>query len=154
MNYLGNFDYCPKLNRKTVEFLEKVITPTSVILETGSGNSTIWFGKRVNRVVSLESDRDWGKRVKNHLKKEGIENVRLYLDKHYDVKELNAVLKEQDLIQYDIVLHDGPTPLLRRWALVWRIVKFVKPGGYLILDDTHRLTCLSFSCPIMKVGTP
>lgn len=138
MNYLGNFDYCPKLNRKTVVFLEEVITKESLILETGTGNSTIWFGLHAKRVVSLESRRSWYKRVRQHLARNDVENVRIYLDSKYDSKGLDKILNKEDLIQYDIVLHDGPTPLERRIALATEIIKYVKSGGYLIVDDTGQ----------------
>ena len=136
MNYLGSFDYCPKVNKKTVTFLEKVITKESLILETGTGNSTIWFGLRAKRVVSIESKRSWYRKVRQHLARNDIENVQIYLDSEYDFKGLDKILNKEDLIQYDIILHDGPTPLERRIALAKEIIKYVKPGGYFVIDDT------------------
>ena len=138
MKYLGSFDYCPKVNKKTVVFLEKVVTKESLILETGTGNSTVWFGLRAKRVVSLESRRRWYGKVRQHLARNDVENVQIYLDSEYDSKGLDKILNKEDLIQYDIVLHDGPNPLERRVALAKEIIKYVKPGGYLIIDDTHE----------------
>ena len=136
MNYLGSFNYCPKVNKKTVAFLEKAITKESLILETGTGNSTVWFGVRAKRVVSLENRRGWYKKVRQHLARKGVENVRIYLDSEYDSKGLDRILNKEDLVQYDIILHDGPTPLERRFSLAKEITKYVKSGGYLVIDDT------------------
>lgn len=138
MNYLGTFNYCPKVNKETVRFLEKVITQESLILETGTGNSTVWFGLRARRVVSLESKGSWYRKVNDHLKSNGIENAKIYLDRGYDSKDLGEILDEKDLIQYDIVFHDGPTPLERRIGLAEKLICRVKPGGYLVVDDTHE----------------
>lgn len=138
MSYLGSFDYCPKVNKRTVAFLKKTITKESLILETGTGNSTIWFALRAKRVVSFESGRRWCKEVGKHLMRNSIENVRVYFDSEYDSKNLGKMLDKEDSIQYDIVFHDGPNPLERRLALTKRLIKHIKPGGYLVIDDTHE----------------
>lgn len=138
MSYLGSFDYCPKVNKKTVKFLEKVITKESLILETGTGNSTIWFALRAKRVVSFENRRKWHKEVGKHLMKNNIENVKVYFDSEYDSKNLDRILNKEDSIQCDIVFHDGPNPLERRLLLAKRIVRYVKLGGYLVIDDTNE----------------
>lgn len=136
--WLGRDNYSPKLNLQTIAMLEKIITRESLILETGSGNSTIWFAKRAKRVVALESDIYWHDAVHNHLEKEALRNVRIYVDPAYSQKSFKGVLKEEDIIQYDIVLLDGPNPEEPRVPLLLEDAPdFVKPGGYLVVDDTH-----------------
>jgi len=135
---LGGDNYSPRLNMQTIAMIEKIITPDSLVLETGTGNSTIWFAKRAKRVVSLESDIHWHDAVHNYLGKEALRNVRIYVDPAYSQKSFKNVLKEEDIIQYDIVLLDGPNPEEARVPLLLEDApNFVKPGGYLIVDDTH-----------------
>lgn len=138
MSYLGSFEYCPKVNERTVAFLKKVIRKNSLILETGTGNSTIWFALHAKRVVSFESGKNWRKKVRKHLMRNSIDNVKVYFDSKYDSKNLDEILDKEDSIQYDIVFHDGPNPLERRLVLAKRLIKYIKPGGYLVIDDTHE----------------
>jgi hypothetical protein len=135
---LGGDNYSPRLNLQTVAMLEKIITPESLILETGSGNSTIWFALRAARVISLESDISWYNAVQGHLEKEGLRNTKIYVDPEFSQKSFIGVLEEEDAIQYDIVLLDGPNPEEARVPLLLEDAPgFVKPGGYLVVDDTH-----------------
>jgi len=101
-------NYLPRLNVQTVEFLKKIITSKSLVFETGSGNSTIWFGKQAKKVVSLESNKGWYERVQEFRRKENLQNVKLYFDPNYPKKQFKEILESEDIIEYDIVLHDGP----------------------------------------------
>jgi len=143
LNWLGEKNYTPKLNVQTVGFLESIITLESLVFEIGSGNSTIWFAKRAKRVVSLESHSGWYAEVQGLLDKEKLENVTMYLDAKYEERPFRSILKEKDMILYDIVLHDGPNGITRRILSVKEVPPFVKLGGYLVVDDTHREEFLS-----------
>jgi len=134
-------NYLPRLNLKTVEFLKKIITPESLVFETGSGNSTIWFGKQIKKVVALEDNRDWYDKVREFAKQENLQNIKLYFDPDYSRKQFKDILKKEDIIEYDIVLHDGPHSVGLRISAMKFIHSFVKPGGYLIIDDTHKSQC-------------
>lgn len=130
-------NYLPRLNLQTVEFLKGIITSKSLIFETGSGNSTIWLGKQTKKVVSLEDSRKWHDQVKEFIKEEKLRNVKLYFDPDYSKKQFKDMLERKDVIEYDIVLHDGPFAADLRISAMEFIHLFVKAGGYLIIDDTH-----------------
>lgn len=134
-------DYLPRLNLQTIKFLKKIITSDSLILEIGSGNSTIWFGKQSKKVVALEDNKKWYKRVQGFIRKEGLRNVKIYFDPDYPEKQFKDILRNEDIIEYDIVLHDGPPNVNLRINVMKFIYRFVKVGGYLIIDDTQR--CVS-----------
>lgn len=134
-------NYLPKLNLQTIEFLKKIITPESLVFETGSGNSTIWFGKRVKRVVALEDNKNWYELIQKFIKEENLRNVKLYFDPSYPTKQFREVLQDEDIIEYDIVLHDGPYIAGLRIPAMKFIHLFVKPGGYLIVDDIYDKRC-------------
>jgi len=134
-------NYLPRLNLQTVEFLKKIITSDSLIFETGSGSSTIWFGKQAKKVVALESDKGWHERVRGFMRKENLQNVKLYFDPDYPRKQFKEILQAEDVVEYDIVLHDGPFSAGLRISAMKFIHLFVKAGGYLIVDDTHDQRC-------------
>jgi len=138
MSYLGDHGYLPAINYPTITFMEKILTPESLVFETGTGNSTIWFARRAKRVVGFESRSEWFKEVQRFLKKEGLKNIKVYFDPGYAQKSFDEVLVEEDNIQYDVVLHDGPNPTAERLSLIKFIPSLVKSGGYLIVDDTDR----------------
>ncbi len=134
-------NYFPRLSFLTIEFLEKIITSDSLVFEIGSGYSTIWFGKRAKKVVALEGSGKWHKRVQELIKKEGLQNVKLYFDPKYPKKQFKDILQDEDIIEYDIVLHDGPLAVGSRVEAMKFIHLFVKQGGYLVIDDTHDQEC-------------
>jgi hypothetical protein len=47
--------------------LEKWLSPEMTIFEYGAGTSTIWYSSRVNRVISVEYDKNWYKALKKIL---------------------------------------------------------------------------------------
>jgi len=131
-------NYIPRLNWQAIEFLEKIITPENIILETGTGNSTIWFARRVQRVVSFEDKKNWHDKILESLKKENLRNVEIYFDAHYVEKPFHAMLNKRDNVLYDVILLDGPNIGPGRIPLIIKLIPLLKQGGYLILDDTEK----------------
>jgi len=144
MNYLGEKNYLPKLTIATIEFLEKIITPESLIFELGTGNSTIWFAKRAKRVVAFENEDSWCGQVRELLEKEKLNNVRIYFNPDYMVKIFSDIFSKGDIIQYDVVLLDGPRNSADRLIEVREVPLYIKPEGYLIVDDTQ--------CKLFRTG--
>lgn len=130
---LGRQDYIPWFNYETIELLKKIVTKDSEIMETGSGNSTIWFAKRVKRMVAYENLYRWYLGVQNEIEKEGLENVTHY----YDPKYVDKPLRDEG--PFDIIILDGDDyPNARVKAMKRFVPKYLKQGGYLIVDDIHR----------------
>lgn len=50
-----------------------------VLLEYGSGNSTIWFSQFANRVISVEGRTEWYQKVKKMMMAAKVKNVELFL---------------------------------------------------------------------------
>ena len=48
-----------------IYFLGPKLTRDHVIFEYGSGNSTIWFSKKVRKIVSVEHDSKWFSQMKD-----------------------------------------------------------------------------------------
>jgi hypothetical protein len=50
-----------------IAFLAGRVQPTMAVFEYGSGNSTLWWSRRVARVVSCEHDAEWFARMRDKL---------------------------------------------------------------------------------------
>ncbi|AZQ62238.1 FkbM family methyltransferase [Flammeovirga pectinis] len=70
------------------------------VFEFGSGNSTLWFQKRVNKIYSLEHDKSWYEKIKDQF----TDNV-TYIFKEVN-KGYSQVINDQP-IQFDLIIIDG-----------------------------------------------
>ncbi len=118
----------PWLVPASVIFLEAILTPESKVLEAGAGASTSWFAQRAKSVLSFEHNNSWFNNVKETLEHKGIENVDLRYAPDYPKKGL-AIEGE-----FDVILIDGRG----RVKTTMSILKNLRPGGYLILDNAER----------------
>ena len=50
-----------------IEWIGSVLRPDDVVLEWGSGNSTLWLAARARRVVAIEHDTAWADRIRDDL---------------------------------------------------------------------------------------
>jgi len=125
----------PCLNLLAISFLKKVINDTITVLETGSGRSTIWFAKRVKKIISFENKEEWAICARKRLKEEGLNNAVVNFDPDYPTNSFSKFKGE-----FDIVFLDGADRHGDRVACMKEGCKHVKSGGYLIVDDVHRAT--------------
>lgn len=119
----------PWLNSTVIAFLQRIITKDFRILELGAGVSTVWFAKRAGYVLSYENNKEWFDSVTEELKKAGLKNCKLIFDPAYPKNGI------QDLQgQFNLILIDG-RGRVKNTAVT---MVHVKPGGYLMLDDSQR----------------
>jgi predicted O-methyltransferase YrrM len=106
-----------------------LLRPDWSVLEFGSGLSTIWLGRRVKRVFSVESDDDWYRRVGALLVLKNLTNVRLeHRSTHCD-----DYTRAPDGT-FDFALIDGAC----RSDCVPVCLAVVRSGGYIYLDNTDK----------------
>ena len=129
----------PWLTPAAVEFLTEWICPTDVVLEWGSGRSTVWFSRYAARVVSVEHDSTWFARVASQLELDGRPVVEQILAadsparEHYDD---SAYVSAGDRLadrSVDIALVDG----IFRDTCALAAAGKVRPGGLLIVDNAN-----------------
>lgn len=65
------------------EFITKYLTPDDTLLEWGSGNSTVYFSGLVKKLISVEHDERWYKKIKKVVEQLEIDNVDQYLIKSH-----------------------------------------------------------------------
>jgi len=124
----GELEGKPFLVKGAVDFLETVVNKESVVLEIGSGSSTIWFAERAGRVISFESDKVWFQLVWDELTAKELNNTVVYLGDDMTVLDPND--------RFDICLIDGESG--SRVAFTKKTLPLMKPGGYFVFDNTQH----------------
>lgn len=148
-----------------IDYIETILQPNFVGLEYGSGGSTLWFAQRIARITSVEHDVKWWARVSAELTTQQITNADLVLvppftglrpaatDASHAVaypqlyRSSRRGYEDCDFMDYvrqvdqnpdnslDIVSVDGRA----RPACVKHAISKIRPGGYLVLDDSKRI---------------
>ena len=117
----------PFIPYSAVAALQDVISSSQIVVEVGSGMSTLWLGSRVRKVVSFEWNPEWYGRIKSELARKRLSNVDLRLCVGHEQMGFREV-KESSV---DLAFIDGgPRSLCLRnlWSKV-------KPGGFFYLDN-------------------
>lgn len=150
-------DELPWMNFRVIRWLRSYLGPEMDVFEYGSGGSTVFAAKRVRKVVSVEHDPAWHARVLSALRAQGITNCDLRLvlpdpcsslqevpygprsytsrTSHAAGLRFEAYVKTIDEFpdhSLDLVVVDGYS----RFSCVGHAIPKVRPGGYLLVDDT------------------
>jgi predicted O-methyltransferase YrrM len=120
----------PWLTSAAVEILSSLLKLDDRGLEFGAGRSTVWFARRVNKLISIESDENWYKKVQLLLEKAQLENVDLRLASADTYVCHAGHLPEESV---DFILVDGE--VRDRCSLV--SLPKLKPNGIFILDNAN-----------------
>ncbi len=122
----GKFDEMPFIPYCATSALASRINKDSVVVEVGSGNSTIWLAKKSNHVSSMEWDPKWLAFVTQRIRELGLDaDVR----QMHDHEEVHFNWIEDESV--DVVIVDGgPRPECFR-----NLWPKLKPGGVCYLDN-------------------
>ena len=119
-----------------VGWLRRRIRSDWSILELGSGRSTVWFARRSGSVISLEDNEYWYPRTKERLTEAGLVNVDLRLR---PVDGFPTEVAELPDDAFDLVVVDFlEAPTVTRVDVLKPAMAKVRPGGFLLLDDSDR----------------
>lgn len=139
----------PWLPFRAIDFIEDHLKPDFTVFEWGSGNSTIWLSERVQKVISVEHDKNWYGKVKKDLEAKNITNVDLFFcNPDKDLKQVDEMYHQIGLIflsyakvineypneYFDCILVDGRA----RIGCIVEAQKKLKRGGLLILDNSDH----------------
>jgi hypothetical protein len=144
----------PWMSQRAVRFLDRVLGPDMMGFEWGSGRSTLWFGRRLSRLISIESDPTWYERTQRKLRQRRLSTVECHLiPLDHPMSEptravypimpryVAAVHAVGDL---DLAVIDGHY----RQACVLASLAKLKPGGYLLIDNTDWLPIEAWGVPV------
>jgi predicted O-methyltransferase YrrM len=119
-----------------IGWLRRRIRSDWSILELGSGRSTVWFARRAGRVLSFEDDEQWREHTAERLEKAGLSKVDLRLRPVEDLPGEVAALPDA---AFDVIVVDFlEAPTTTRIDVLKPAMKKVRPGRYLLLDDSDR----------------
>jgi predicted O-methyltransferase YrrM len=131
----------PWLVAEAVSLLETWLRKSDVVVEFGSGRSTLWFAARAARVISIEHDPGWYARVKAQLETANVHNVEYHrvpvsAAADVDVQEAAYLGPVSDAFAgpADVVLVDG---ILRDATAMWAL-EHVRRGGMIVIDNVNR----------------
>jgi predicted O-methyltransferase YrrM len=122
----------PWLTRDAVRFLDKVLRPSDVGLEFGSGRSSVWFARRMKHLTSVEDNLQWHAKVSGLIAEHQLaEKIDFrFRENHEDyVAEASAFADES----LDFCLVDGS----HRDECAVRALAKIRRGGLLVVDNIN-----------------
>jgi len=119
----------PWFTYPSIDFLDKRLNKKLNVFEFGSGNSSLFFAKRVNRVISVEHNKQWFNKIKTSL------------PGNSEIKSVESNSSDEYLLplktsnnKYDIIIVDG---IFRNECLL-NSIDHLTEYGIVILDDSER----------------
>ncbi len=136
----------PWFSHACIRFLNENIKPGQTIFEYGAGGSTLFFLSKGARVVSTEDNAFWLKNVEKKIaERYSLENISVQLQLHeFDFDDVSKFSESNYLnsipdSEFDIYLVDGIEKKEKvRPTCFEHIQKKVKPGAWIIVDDSWR----------------
>jgi predicted O-methyltransferase YrrM len=126
----------PWMAREVIDWLDMILKPNMSVLETGAGGSTIFFGRRARNVLSFEHEKSWRDKIQGELRRLALPGVVIWSPSYpQDGLELSD-RGTFDMARgtFDMALIDGRGRVLS----VIDALPALKPGGWLVLDDSDR----------------
>jgi precorrin-6B methylase 2 len=125
-----------------IERVARVLHGGAVVVEFGTGTSTLWLARRARRVYGIEGAPEWHRAMTARAASLGIRNVTFllrdstrYPDRGRASDAFNEGFASFDGIEeplVDLVVVDGAA----RWRCVENALPRLRPGGWLYLDNS------------------
>jgi len=122
----------PWLTYPALDFLSGRITAGMSVFEYGAGNSTLWWGARVDRVVSCEHDKEWYAAFRSRVTGS---NTTLLLRRYKGGCPDYASEITHYVRQFDILVIDGR----QRVSCANNGLGSLRDGGVILWDNSDRL---------------
>lgn len=119
----------PWVTYSFIDFIKTRLTKELTIFEYGSGNSTLFYAKRVKKVVSVEHDEAWYNKIVQE-KAPNAEMIFTHLEKGGEYSQKAALIGEK----FDVIIVDGRD----RVNCCKHSVEALSEAGVLVLDDSER----------------
>jgi len=97
-----NFEPLPWLKYPFIDFIIERLSKEFSVFEIGSGNSTLFFAKKVKEITSVEHDIEWYNKHKSKISN----NSKIILSLSDKSEDYIAGLKQSNK-KYDIIIIDG-----------------------------------------------
>lgn len=157
MSYVGkgsdelNFELKPLISDKCLKKILTYINKNSIMLEIGSGGSTILFTENCKKLYSIESSKSWYNKVNDYIVKNNIKNIEYFCvwpndptvrEKHTpgisrtykQYKDYVDKIDTFDNESFDIIFIDG----VARPHCYLKSYNKIKNDGYVIIHDFYN----------------
>ena len=124
-----NGDPLPWVTYSFIDFIKDRLSKDLKIFEFGSGSSTLYYAKRVKRVVSVEHDEAWYNKIVKS-KPENAEMIFSKLERGGEYANKAVTVGEK----FDIIIVDGRD----RVNCCKNSIDALSPLGVIVLDDSER----------------
>ncbi|HFS66794.1 MAG TPA: hypothetical protein ENK67_01120 [Flavobacteriia bacterium] len=148
-NYLfeKNNPDLPWINPDAIAVFNKLLVKSDVGIECGSGSSTVWFSKRINKLYSIEDNLGWFNKVKKQIESARINNIEyLFRDSNPENPILSDYCTFIDSFEdesLDFIVVDGKN----RDIISLKAIDKIKKGGFIYLDDSQRYLPIKTHAP-------
>ncbi len=119
----------PWLSYPAVDFLKERLSNNLKVFEFGSGNSTLFYSRKVSKIICVEHDQNWYNKIKNKLP----ENAQIIF-REFQLDEQYSVTVKLQNQKFDIIIVDG----VDRVRSIHNSIENLSGKGVLILDDSER----------------
>jgi precorrin-6B methylase 2 len=124
-----NGDALPWYTYSAIDFLSGRITADMAVFEFGCGNSTIWWAKRCQSVIAVESSADWVTRVRPLLPQSAVVS---HEAESVDGAYAHSVLSGES--NYDVIVVDG----IDRNNCLHYALSMLRLDGVVVWDNSDR----------------
>ncbi|MBY0113448.1 MAG: class I SAM-dependent methyltransferase [Phycisphaerales bacterium] len=118
----------PWITYPAFHYLDQLDLSSFRVLETGAGNSTLYWGSRCREVVTIEHDAKWQRFVSSSLPT----NCRVIVTEESRYAEAFASATSADGL-FDLLVIDGR----ERFACTRAAASKLRPGGFVLLDNAE-----------------
>ena len=119
-------DEIPWYTYPAIEYLGNLDFRDADVFEYGSGNSSVFWGKRCNHLVCIEDDEEWYQKIRGKLPA----NVDYQLVEKDEDAYVSSISRYEQ--EFDVIIVDGNY----RHACARRAVTKLKSDGLVILDNS------------------
>ena len=121
----------PWISYSSVDYLKKMLTKDSRVLEFGSGMSTIWYSRYAGEVFSVEDYLPWYNKMTEIFQNKNVKNITY---KFVDNEQDYSTFMSEDKLGFDLIMVDGSY----RSKCILESTKLLRPGGILYLDNSDK----------------
>ncbi len=132
----SNHQPLPWMTYPFIEFISQKLQKNHEIFEFGCGSSTLFFAKRVKKIITLESDKKWLEIMRIKALELALDNIEFVLIEDAQENEsYQNYVKNCCRQKFDFIIVDS----LKRFECSKNSFNCLKENGALILDDSERL---------------
>ena len=126
-------DPIPWYTFSCIDFLKNRTYKSKKVLEFGGGQSTLWWARRAEKVVTFEGDQAWFDQIKSSMPINVELNYVSLESADINVSQVNKYLDSIGIEKYDVIVIDG----LARFEMIKISLNYLAEDGCIICDNSE-----------------